>query len=247
MKPARVAPHVDTIRLRGVLVPYVVRRSARAKHLRITISAHSGVVVTMPARLPRYINPEEFLREKQSWVLKHLEKVKFQPPSGAPLDDGAVLTIRGREHVLRTFEADAPRPVIELGRDTLRVYLPEEFDGDLRELVRGWIKERAGEVIRTEAESLAAEIGVHFKRLTIRDQRTKWGSCSKRGNLSFNWRLILFPPTVLRYVVIHELCHIRHFNHSPQFWALVEEHDPSYRRSVQWLKEHGANVEGVLR
>lgn len=215
--------------------------------MRITISAHSGVVVTMPARLPRYINPEEFLREKQSWILKHLERVNFRPPLSGPLEDGTMLTLRGRQIVLRTIRADLPHPRIEVGREELRVFLPADFDGDLRLLVRDWIKDRAAEVIHANAEELAGAIGVTFKRVTVRDQRTKWGSCSKRGNLSFNWRLVLFPPSILRYVVIHELCHIKHFNHSPQFWALVEQHDPSYRKAVQWLKEHGATVEGALR
>jgi predicted metal-dependent hydrolase len=215
--------------------------------MRITISAHSGVVVTMPARLPRYINPEEFLREKQSWVLKHLEKINVQTPSSAPLEDGAQLFLRGREYRLRTLHNGTQRPAFEIGREEVRVHLPNDFHGDLREVVRGLIRDRATEVITDEAEQLAAQIGVSYKRITVRDQRTKWGSCSKRGNLSFNWRLLLFPPNVLRYVVIHELCHIKHFNHSPQFWALVEQHDPSFRKAVQWLKEHGATVEGALR
>lgn len=84
--------------------------------------------------------------------------------------------------------------------------------------------------------------GGTFTRITIRDQKTRWGSCSARGTLSFNWRLMLAPPAVLDYVVVHELCHLTHMNHSKAFWALVESVCPDYRAHRKWLKEHGQEL-----
>lgn len=84
--------------------------------------------------------------------------------------------------------------------------------------------------------------GGSYNRITIRDQKTRWGSCSARGTLSFNWRLMLAPPAVLDYVVVHELCHLTHMNHSAAFWALVESVCPDYRTHRKWLKEHGAEL-----
>lgn len=81
--------------------------------------------------------------------------------------------------------------------------------------------------------------GGSYNRITIRDQKTRWGSCSSRGTLSFNWRLMLAPPTILDYVVVHELCHLTHMNHSATFWAAVESVYPDYRIARKWLREHG--------
>lgn len=84
--------------------------------------------------------------------------------------------------------------------------------------------------------------GGRYSRITIRDQKTRWGSCSAKGTLSFNWRLMLAPPAILDYVVVHELCHLTHMNHSPAFWQAVEAVYPDYRTARRWLKEHGAEL-----
>lgn len=225
---------------------YTIRRSARARHIRITISAHDGVVVTFPARMRRYVNPDDFLREKQEWVLHHLSKLN---PTTRPaeLTSGSRVSIYGREYTVSILNCSVRRPEIELAGSELRVALPMDYSGEVKDAVKEWIRRQAAPVIQREAEELAEEIGVKYRRLTIRDQRTKWGSCSRTGNLSFNWRLILFPPDVLRYVVIHELCHLRQFNHSPRFWQLVERFDPDFRSSIEWLKTHGVQIEGALR
>ena len=88
----------------------------------------------------------------------------------------------------------------------------------------------------------AAALGVSYGRVAIRDQRSRWGSCSSRGTLSFNWRLVLAPLEVLDYVVVHELCHLRHADHSPRFWRLVQERRPGFAEQRAWLREHGAEL-----
>jgi predicted metal-dependent hydrolase len=103
-----------------------------------------------------------------------------------------------------------------------------------RETVRGAVSALAGEE--------AVRIGVRYCRIRIGAQRTRWGSCSSRGTLSFNWRLALAPPEVLDYVVVHELCHLRVPNHSRRFWALVERHRPNWREQRDWLREYGPEL-----
>jgi len=103
-------------------------------------------------------------------------------------------------------------------------------------------RERARELVSALAEEEAERIGVHYRRIRIGGQRTLWGSCSPRGTLSFNWRLVLAPPEVLDYVVVHELCHLRVPNHSRRFWALVERRRVHWRQQRDWLRDHGPEL-----
>jgi predicted metal-dependent hydrolase len=100
----------------------------------------------------------------------------------------------------------------------------------------------ARELVKMLADEEARELGVEFGQIAIRDQRTRWGSCSSAGNLSFNWRLVLAPFEVLDYVVVHELCHLRVANHSRRFWQLVETRRPEWREQRNWLSEHGPEL-----
>lgn len=103
-------------------------------------------------------------------------------------------------------------------------------------------RQAAKEYIPKRAAYYAGLLGVDYNTITIRDQKTRWGSCSSKGNLSFSWRLILAPPKVLDYVVVHELCHRLEMNHSPRFWALVESMIPDYKTHRKWLKENGEKL-----
>ncbi len=100
-------------------------------------------------------------------------------------------------------------------------------------------KEAARSYIPKRVAYFHAMTGGDYERITIRDQKTRWGSCSSKGTLSFNWRLMLAPPAVLDYVVVHELCHLTHMDHSPAFWQAVANVCPDYREKRRWLKEHG--------
>ena len=112
----------------------------------------------------------------------------------------------------------------------------------LTEEKRKTLAEEAKTVIARRAAHFAPLVGVDYGRITIRSQRTRWGSCSGKGNLNFNCLLMLSPPEVLDYVVVHELCHRKEMNHSPRFWAEVEQVMPDYRIHKQWLKDHGAEL-----
>jgi predicted metal-dependent hydrolase len=107
-------------------------------------------------------------------------------------------------------------------------------------------RSRARGLLHELAAGEAQRLGVSFRRIAIRDQRTRWGSCSSRGTLSFNWRLVLAPLEVAEYVVVHELCHLREPNHSPRFWQLVAAARPAYREQRRWLADHGWELQAYL-
>jgi predicted metal-dependent hydrolase len=143
-------------------------------------------------------------------------------PRGTPRSEVAQIVELRRGWIERQLARRAPT----LGLDQVRLGAV-----DARALARA----RIAEVAQREA----AALGVTYERITIRDQRTRWGSCSPRGTLSFNWRLVLAPVEVLEYVVVHELCHLREANHSPRFWALVAHARPTFAEERAWLTRHG--------
>lgn len=132
-------------------------------------------------------------------------------------------------HYLEAVEQRENRPVSDL-TDAQRAALEKRYI------------EAAKEYFPKRAAYFAPITGGTYHRITIRDQKTRWGSCSTRGTLSFNWRLMLAPPAVLDYVVVHELCHLTHMDHSKAFWALVESACPDYRSHRKWLKDHGQTL-----
>ena len=158
------------------------------------------------------------------------------------IEDGAVIPYRGAP-VSVSF-VPAPHESTDPTDGCLSVGLrPGERKEDA--LYR-WYFERAYEVIPSSTRAWSGVLGVRASRLTIRDQRTRWGSCSSKGALNFSWRLIMAPPEVLEYVVLHEVAHLIEHNHGPAFWALVESHDASYRVQKSWLRERQDGLMDVL-
>lgn len=237
-----------TIRLGSRTIIYTVRRSERAKRLGLRVTPARGLEVVVPAkgRLP---NIPALLRERADWILGALDKVAAaQPPAPAPLLAGAILPYRGDDYRLVVRSAGAGRASV--ARDeatrTITVTVPGEAY-TLAAILEWWYREEARTILDARVQHHARDLGVTYTRLTIRDGRSRWGSCSARGGLNFSWRLILAPPAVLEYVVIHELAHRRELNHSPRFWAIVATHCPDYRLHQRWLRDHGARLLAVLR
>ena len=155
--------------------------------------------------------------------------------------DGSVLVRSPRrlsDRAIRDFVASKEVWLREkLQKYETRPALSPLTDGELEDL-----KQRAKEDLAERVYRFAPLVGVTHGRITIRAQHTRWGSCSREGNLNFNCMLMLAPPEIRDYVVIHELCHRKHLNHSADFWAQVEAHCPDYRIHRKWLKENGASL-----
>lgn len=236
-----------TITLHGRAIAYTVRRSERARQIRLRVGVALGLEVVIPAR-GRPPDIPALLRVRADWILRALDRVAAQAPApSVALSDGASLPYRGIEQ--RLLVRVGPRQAPGVAHDAAARTLTARFDpavDDLRAVLEWWFRGQARAMLTARVAHFAALLGVRHARLSVRDTRSRWGSCSSRGGLNFSWRLILAPPPVLDYVVLHEVAHLRELNHGPRFWALIAEHCPEYRLRQAWLKEHGARLHAVL-
>ena len=222
--------------LTGQSIPYQIRVSARATRLRVTVSA-AGVTVTLPKGVPQR-EAEKFLLQNSAWVQEQLKRTAKQAkPSPLPAD--VILWHGAATQLVRIEEPDRKsRARVEESGGRLRVYLPAGSKIQTRRAAEAWMRAKAREEIEQVVVEQARRMGARPKAVSIRDQRTRWGSCSSRGNLSFNWRLVMTPPAILQYVVIHELAHLFEPNHSKDFWAVVARYFPEYKKARAWLRNN---------
>ncbi len=170
-----------------------------------------------------------------------LEHALEQNRLAHPVSPGSRICVEGRGLELVIDQAEQISLHIDGERCILRLRDGQD-EAAVRQAIRQGLSRLALERIREQLEIYAPRLAVRYGRVTIRDQRSRWGSCSAKHNLNFNWKLIMAPPQVLEYVVIHELCHLIEFNHSARFWRLVESQMPEYEAWKKWLKLHGAEL-----
>ena len=158
-----------------------------------------------------------------------------------PVQEGSRICIEGQVYMLRRIPGS--RVTLKLEDENCILTLPEPDDeASVRAALKQALSRRALRRIRERLDEYAPLLGVEFGRVAIRDQKSRWGSCSQKHNLNFNWKLIMAPPEALNYVVIHELCHLIEFNHSARFWSLVKSQMPEYEAWKKWLKAHGPEL-----
>jgi len=225
-------------------VAYRVRRSPRRRTIAIALDPREGLIVYSPMRVSAE-GLREFLQDKARWILsnaKKLEEAKARAPA-LTWEPGGDLPFRGGRVPLRLEPGALCAEVVwEAERVVVRTppedgLLPEA--GRIRELVVAWLREQAAAHLAARVEVFAARLDVQPRRVGVRDQKRRWGSCSAHGVLNFNWRLILAPEEVLDYVVVHELCHLKELNHSPRFWSWVQSILPDYGTARGWLRHNG--------
>jgi predicted metal-dependent hydrolase len=244
------------LRLPGGPLECTIRRSARARLLRLTVDPRHAAVVTVPARAARSRDQAEriaetFVADREDWLRKHLDRQARQLEDLGPLRDGGVVRYRGEPHRLRVV-AGVPRHRTTVTRegvedgDELIVRLSAAERRSLNTILEAWLREKARAAIHREIERHATAMSVEPAAVTIRDARTRWGSCSRARRLSFSWRLVLAPPEALETVVIHELAHLRVFGHGPGFWAIVAGRRSDHRVWRRWLREHSFELHGTL-
>ena len=204
-----------------------LRKSTRARRLSLRISRLDGRVTLT---LPRCTAEREgiaFLKAKEAWLRAHLHDVA--PP--APVAVGAELMVQGQ--MLPIVVGTAKR--VQITANEIRV--TDQATAAVR--IKAQLRHLARDALATASDRYAAKVGRQYTRLTLRDTRSRWGSCSSNGTLMYSWRLIMAPPDVLDYVAAHEVAHLVEMNHSPAYWDVVGALYPDYQRPRQWLRDNG--------
>jgi predicted metal-dependent hydrolase len=228
------------INLNGRIVPYSLKRSSIARLLRISINTQRGLSVTIPSRYSTKDLPE-FLQSKSSWILKHLATSKTGPgvpESKKPRGIRTVPYLGQKLKVVRGVGGNNQDSPITIAQDRLLINLPSVKGAAIKLAIARWLIDQSVKVIGSKVKIFCERMGLKCRRVTIRNQKTRWGSCSRLQNLSFNWRIIMAPEKVVDYVVIHELCHLKEMSHSKSFWALVAGYCPQWHEHRRWLNAH---------
>jgi predicted metal-dependent hydrolase len=208
------------------IISYTLKRSLRARMVWLQIHSEKGLNVTVP----RNYNVDDvpaYIISKSSWILRHLKRIRSEVPSSKVPQ----LPLCYLGNPLKIFE-EASKP---------NYILPDGSGVDHNSALI-WLRQQSQDIIVSKVSLYSQRIGVRFARVSIRDQKTRWGSCSHLGNLNFNWRLIMAPEPVLDYVIIHELCHLKRMSHSKAFWSIVTKYCSDWPEKRRWLNKHSREL-----
>ncbi len=239
-EPREVRMSGGSVCLDGKEVHYTLKTSQRAKNLRLSIDLENGLTVTVPEKYdPGSLG--QVLIEKQGWILNKLAYfTKVQEDlSTAWIKPGKNILYRGHEYQVEVQAKKTAACKVEIEDGKMVVMLDEGSGKDSAVVLERWLRSMARLLINQRIRVVNNVLKLRFNRVAIRGQKTRWGSCSRLGNLNFNWRLIMAPLPVMDYVVVHELLHLVEPNHSKKFWDLVENACPDYKSCREWLKKNG--------
>jgi len=232
-QPSRIDIEFDR-----VTYPVHLRRHRQARRYTLRIQAASReVVLTMPTR-GSVSDAKAFAQKNGAWIAARLRRL----PQAAPFAPGATLPLRGVTHRIEHRARARGAVWTEIGEDGEQILCVAGDEAHLPRRVGDYLKRAAKHDLQAACRRYAADLGVAVKRVSVRDQTSRWGSCSSTGVLSFSWRLILAPPFVLDYLAAHEVAHLAEMNHSRRFWRLLLRACPATQRAKAWLKVHGADL-----
>lgn len=213
---------------------------SKRKTITIQIDKDANVIV----RCPNFITikkAKEFILKNKNWILNKQEEMRNVKETTPVHEykDGEFFFYRGKLYELKNIYEDRKYPRVSLNGDFLEIKSGSGSKEVLKEGLRKWYIKQAREEIEKKVNYYIRYINKEYNSISIKEQKTRWGSCSSAGNLNFNFKLIMAPESVLDYVVVHELCHMVFMDHSREFWQLVEEIMPSYKARRKWLKDNG--------
>lgn len=235
----RKAEVFSSVELENKRVYFRMRSNARIKRARLVVSPEEGLVVESP-REPNVHHAHRLIQRRKTWVISALDSVRLKQQRAFEIKQHAnSILVFGREKVLyvrfgqkRDYLLEN-RDSIYLGFQKARVQ-----KSDIESRLADWLREKAERYLPLRVRQIN-QGRFDIKGVYVKDQRTIWGSCSAEGNINLNWRLIMAPRAFSDYIILHELCHTKHLNHSKRYWTLVEEVCPTYETAENWFKTYG--------
>jgi len=224
------------------LPEYTLRRSPRAKHVHLRVTPAEGVVVVVPLGFDVRLVPE-LLDANRRWIdlkLSNLQRVDHDSTPPQHIDLKAV----GSNWQVEYRPTPSASVVARQNGSALILSGAIEDQAKCRAALKRWLARQAKQVLVPWLEKLGATHDLPFRRVTVRGQKTRWGSCSSRQTISINYQLLLLDPELVNCVLIHELCHTRHLHHGPAFWKLVEQFEPDHRALHKRLRRERENLPG---
>lgn len=214
--------------------PYQLRISKRAKYMRMQVTRQKGLEIIIPHGCAR-TEVDGFIEAQKSWIQKHNVQI-YQKADAAALITELQLRAVDEHYSIHYQKTDDTKVRLHQCAES-ELVIQGATDDCLacKGAIIQWLKRQAKQVLSTQLQQLSHETQLSYQSLSIRGQTTRWGSCSSQQNISLNFKLLFLPPSIMRYVLIHELCHTKHLNHSKVFWALVEKYDSQYREHKKLL------------
>lgn len=226
---------------------YSVIRSSRRRTAAIRVFSNNRVTVTVPYSISE-LQIEAIVEKKSDWIRMRLESNLGKEPLFRPrhYETGEYFPYLGKNYRLEVREGLSMH--VSVQDDSMIIWVPSELDNEARRAAAAsqlskWYRLRAREKLEEYVKSYSIKVGAQPKRISVKDLKSRWGSCSSRGGISFNWRIVMAPLEIIEYLVVHEMCHLVHHNHSPNFWALVASFVPDFRARKDWLRRNGVSLE----
>jgi len=219
-----------------------VIKSSRRKTMALKVK-DQNVAIHIPSLLPISV-AQDFIDKKSLWIQAKLHQQSQQVVIEKQFEQGERFILLGKPYSLSLQQA-ASKPTLSLSGDNIvcHLQLDKKKQSAIRAAFITWYKQQATNYLHARCNQLSKQTGLSAKSIEVKTYRARWGSCTLSGDIQFNWKLIMAPPDVIDYVIIHELCHTRHHNHSANFWQLVARCMPDYQTRRNWLKMHGYSLE----
>lgn len=224
----------------------IYQKNRKSLQLKILSSTHLEIIA--PNKFPKS-DIKQILEDKSNWIIKkilHLAAIK-ENPTNKSIAHGAAVLYLGQNHTLRFTKSPNHPNTIHLHDQNIFINFLSEDTAPVNSLLKKWYINEARLLLLSKTALWANIINVHPQRIAIKEQKTRWGSCSSKCNINYNWRIIMAPPEVIDYLVIHELCHLRIPNHSSLFWQEVSKFSPKFKEHRKWLKNNGVMLMNFLQ